>query len=117
MARLDLLVANDSTLSYLYLNQGDGTFEDASYASGFALNEDGREVAAMGIAVGDYMNNGLLDFAITDFSDEAKLLFRNDGDASFTEVSPCAPASARLHSVSRLGRRLSWITTTMDGST
>jgi len=85
--RVDLLVANDSTLSYFYLNRGDGTFEDASYTSGFGLNEDGREVASMGIAVGDYLNNGLLDFAITDFSDESKLLFRNDGNTSFSEVS------------------------------
>jgi hypothetical protein len=83
----DLVVANDSTLSYLYLNRGNGTFEDASFATGFGLNEDGHEVAAMGIAVGDYMNNGLLDFAISDFSDEAKLLFRNQGDAGFSEVS------------------------------
>ena len=85
--KVDLVVADDSTLSYLYLNRGDGTFEDASYASGFGLNEDGREVAAMGIAVGDYLNNGLVDFAISDFSDEAKLLFHNDGNASFTEMS------------------------------
>jgi enediyne biosynthesis protein E4 len=83
----DLVVANDSTLSYLYLNRGDGTFEDASYATGFGLNEDGREVAAMGVAVGDYMNNGLLDFAISDFSDEAKLLFRKQGNGGFNEVS------------------------------
>ena len=83
----DLVVANDSTLSYLSLNRGDGTFEDASFASGFALNESGREVAAMGVAVGDYMNNGLVDLAITDFSDEAKLLFHNDGKASFSESS------------------------------
>ena len=42
----------------------------------------------MGIAVGDYMNNGLLDFAISDFSDESKLLFRNRGRmADFNEVS------------------------------
>jgi len=100
--KVDLAVANDSTLSYLYINRGDGTFEDASLTSGFALNEDGREVAAMGIAVGDYLNNGLVDFAISDFSDEAKLLFRSDGvpqgrsmaggvendrGVSFTEVS------------------------------
>jgi hypothetical protein len=85
--KIDLLVANDSTLSYLYLNRGDGTFDDVSLTSGFALNEDGREVAAMGVAAGDYLNNGLLDFAITDFSDEAKLLFHNDGGGSFTEVS------------------------------
>jgi len=85
--KLDLLVANDSTLSYLYLNRGNGTFEDASFSSGFGLNEDGHEVAAMGVAVGDYSNNGRLDFAISDFSDEAKLLFHNEGDGSFTEVS------------------------------
>ena len=83
----DLVVANDSTLSYLYLNRGDGTFDDASYTSGFGLNEDGREVAAMGVAVGDYMNNGLLDFAISDFSGEAKLLFLNEGGASFNDVA------------------------------
>ena len=85
--KLDLAVANDSTLSYLFLNRGDGTFEDASLTSGFALNEDGREVAAMGIAVGDYLNNGLVDFAISDFSDESKLLFHNEGAAGFSEVS------------------------------
>jgi enediyne biosynthesis protein E4 len=85
--RPDLIVANDSTLSYLYLNRGDGTFEDASFATGFGLNEDGREVAAMGVAVGDYMNNGLLDFAISDFSDEAKLLFRKEESGGYSEVS------------------------------
>src|SRR5580698_7044506 len=85
--KVDLAVANDSTLSYLYINRGDGTFEDASLTSGFALNEDGREVAAMGVAVGDYMNSGLVDFAISDFSDEAKLLFHNDGGGNFTEMS------------------------------
>jgi len=85
--KVDLVVADDSTLSYLYINRGDGTFEDASYASGFGLNQDGHEVAAMGVAVGDYLNNGLIDFAVSDFSDEPKLLFRNDGNTSFTEVS------------------------------
>ena len=58
-SKVDLAVANDSTLSYLSLNRGDGTFEDASLTSGFAHHEDGREVAAMGIAAGDSLNNGL----------------------------------------------------------
>src|SRR5579862_6766194 len=58
--KVDLLVANDSTPNYLYMNKGNGTFEDASYLSGFALNNDGREVANMGLAAGDYENNGHL---------------------------------------------------------
>jgi enediyne biosynthesis protein E4 len=83
----DLLVANDSMANYLYINKGNGTFEDDSYISGFAVNKDGREVASMGLAVGDYDNNGLLDLFDTDFSDDYKVLFHNDGDASFTDVS------------------------------
>jgi hypothetical protein len=85
--KVDLLVANDSSPNYLYLNKGDGTFEDVGYASGFALNKDGREIASMGLAVGDYRNNGLLDLLVTDFSDDYKVLYRNDGDAAFTDVS------------------------------
>ena len=85
--RPDLLVADDSTPNYLYLNKGDGTFEDASYASGYALNENGRETASMGIGYGDYQNNGLLDFYNTTFSDDYNPLYRNDGNANFTDVS------------------------------
>ena len=85
--RPDLLVANDSMANYLYINKGNGKFEDDSYISGFAVNKDGREVASMGLAVGDYENNGLLDIFDTDFSDDYKVLFHNDGDASFTDVS------------------------------
>ncbi len=83
----DLLVADDSTPNYLYLNKGDGTFEDASYASGYALNENGRETASMGIGFGDYRNNGLVDFYNTTFSDDYNPLYRNDGNANFTDVS------------------------------
>jgi hypothetical protein len=83
----DLVVGNDSTPNFLYINKGDGTFDDQSYVSGFALNSDGREIASMGIAAGDYENNGLIDFFITDFGDDYKVLFHNDGDASFTDVS------------------------------
>jgi hypothetical protein len=48
----------------------------------------------MGLAVGDYMNNGLLDIFDTDFSDDYKVLFHNDGDASYTDVSYSAGVAA-----------------------
>jgi hypothetical protein len=88
--KVDLLVANDSEPNFLYINKGDGTFEDQSYVSGFALNKDGREIASMGLAVGDYMNNGLVDLLVTDFSDDFKALYHNDGDASFSDVADSA---------------------------
>ena len=83
----DLIVANDSTPTYFYRNKRNGTFADESYVSGLALNRDGREMAGMGIAVGDYLNNGRADLALTDFADDFKIVFRNDGDAAFTDVS------------------------------
>jgi hypothetical protein len=83
----DLVVGNDSEPNFLYINKGNGTFEDDSYVSGFALNKDGREIASMGIAAGDYENNGLIDFYVTDFGDDYKVLFHNDGDTSFSDVS------------------------------
>jgi enediyne biosynthesis protein E4 len=85
--KVDLVVTDDSTPNYLYINKGNGTFEDDSYASGFALNQDGRETASMGLGVGDYENNGRLDFMVTTFSDDYKVLYHNDGDANFTDVS------------------------------
>jgi len=85
--RPDLLVADDSTPNYLYLNRGGGIFEDVSFSSGYALNAEGRETASMGIATGDYLHNGRIDVYNTTFSDDYKPLYRNDGDANFTDVS------------------------------
>ncbi len=90
----DLLVANDSTPNFLYINKGDGTFDNQSDISGYALNGDGREVANMGIAAGDYLNNGHLDIVNTDFSNDYNVLFQNDGTGAFTDVSYLAGIAA-----------------------
>jgi len=84
---VDLVVANDSVPSYLYRNRRNGTFEDVSFLSGFALSGDGREQASMGIGVGDYNRDGKVDFFISTFSDDYKTLFRNEGNASFTDAT------------------------------
>ena len=103
--KVDLVVADDSTPNYLYLNKGNETFEDDSYTSGYALNENGRETASMGIAVGDYRNNGLLDLYNTVFSDDYNPLYRNDGNANLRTSLPAR--HCRGHdSLSRLGNRL-----------
>jgi len=84
---LDLIVVNDSTPKQLYINKGNGTFEEVGYPSGVALNENGREQAGMGLAVGDYNNDGRVDFHITNFSDDSNVLYHNDGDGNFTDIT------------------------------
>ena len=84
---LDLAVANDSVPNFLYRNRHDGTFEEIGVASGFALNEDGRAQASMGIAVGDYNRDGRIDFYLSSFSDDYNTLYRNDGSGNFSDIS------------------------------
>jgi hypothetical protein len=85
--KVDLAVANDSNPNYLYINKGNGTFDDQSFVSGYAFNEGGREVSNMGIAVGDYENNGHVDLVNTDFSDDYDVVFHNDGQGFFDDSS------------------------------
>jgi hypothetical protein len=85
--KLDLFVANDGAHNYLYKNNGNGRFTDVAYPAGVALDENGKSLANMGLAVGDYLHTGLFSIAITHFSDQYLELFRNDGDLNFTDVS------------------------------
>jgi enediyne biosynthesis protein E4 len=84
---VDLVVANDSVPNFLYRNRHDGTFEDVSLISGFALTEEGRSQASMGIAVGDYNRDGKVDLYTTSFSDDYNCLYRNEGGGNFTDVT------------------------------
>jgi len=85
--RPDIYVANDSAPKFLYKNMGNGKFTEIGLESGTAVSEDGSEQASMGIAVGDYLHNGLPSLYVTNFSDEYSDLYRNDGAWSFSDVS------------------------------
>jgi len=87
VGRIDAYVTNDSTPKYLYKNLGNGKFSEIGLESGTAVDEDGSEQASMGVAIGDYNHTGLPSLFITNFSDEYAVLFRNDGDWNFTDVS------------------------------
>jgi hypothetical protein len=84
---VDIFVANDSTPNFLYHNNGNGTFSEIGFESGAALNKNGSEQGCMGVTLGDYDHDGLLDMFITNFDDEYNVLYRNLGRNSFTDVS------------------------------
>ncbi|MBL8150485.1 MAG: CRTAC1 family protein [Blastocatellia bacterium] len=84
---LDIFVSNDSTGNYLYRNNGNGSFTDVSYTSGVAVNEEGRQQACMGVAWGDFNNDGLMDLYLTNFSDDTNTLYQNDGGGNFTDIT------------------------------
>ena len=86
----DIYVACDSTASILYRNNQDGTFTDIAVESGTAYNEDGNAQAGMGIAAGDYNNDGLLDLVKTHFADDIPALYRNLGKGLFEDAATAA---------------------------
>ena len=86
----DIYVACDSTASTLYRNNRDGTFTDVALESGTAYNEDGQAQAGMGVAIGDYNADGLLDIFKTHFADDLPMLYKNSGREFFEDASRAA---------------------------
>ena len=83
----DVYVANDSVQSFLFHNQGDGTFEEAGLVAGVGFTEEGKTFAGMGVDFGDVDNDGRPDVFVTDLSNERYRLFRHAGDGGFRDVS------------------------------
>jgi enediyne biosynthesis protein E4 len=81
---IDLFVANDSMVEFLYHNKGDGTFEEVGLLSQVAVDGDGRTYAGMGVDFADYNNDGWPDLVITDLANQRYALYQNNGDSTFT---------------------------------
>ncbi len=83
----DIYVACDSTPSWLFRNQHDGTFREQALERGVALSEDGLEQAGMGVGLGDFDLDGNLDIFKTNFADDTNVLYHNDGKGNFDDVT------------------------------
>jgi hypothetical protein len=92
---IDLFIANDSVLEFLYHNKGDGTFEEVGLAAGVAVDGDGRTFAGMGVDLADYNNDGWPDLIVTDLANQRYALYQNNGDGSFTYAS-------QIHGIGRM---------------
>ena len=84
---VDIYVANDMSPNTLFINQGDGTFQEEGVLRGVAYNGDGLANGSMGIDAGDYDNDGDIDLWVSNFSLEANCLMQNDGDGYFEDVT------------------------------
>lgn len=82
--KIDIVVANDSMLEFLYRNKGDGNFEEVGMDAEIAVDGDGRTYAGMGVDFQDFDNDGLPDLIITNLANQKYALYRNNGDLSFT---------------------------------
>jgi hypothetical protein len=80
----------------LYRQNKDGSFTDVTQQAGLANAGDGNY--GMGVAVGDYDNDGYPDLFVTNYG--KNILYHNNGDGTFTDVSAKAGVAGGGWSVS-----------------
>ncbi len=83
----DLYVACDRTPSILYINRKDGTFRDEAMLRGAALDENGKALSGMGVAVADFNADSFPDIFRTNFSDERSTLYNNRGNGEYDDAT------------------------------
>jgi enediyne biosynthesis protein E4 len=87
--RPDIVISSDSHTSQIFWNNGNGTFTDGTVAAGVGTDKSG-----MGSALGDYNNDGKIDWMVSAIFDTPFIntnpgnrLYRNNGNRTFTDVT------------------------------
>ena len=104
--RIDLYVANDMCPNFVFLNRGDGTFEDATESSGAGYDAQGRTHAGMGADAEDVNGDGLPDLFVTNYWNEPNTLYHEPGRRDVRGPDARQRDGDRQHALGRLGLRL-----------
>ena len=94
-----------SLRSALYRNNGDGTFTDVTAKAGVG----GEGLFGMGVAVGDYDNDGYPDLFVLGY--DRCILYHNNGDGTFTDIT----AHAGVTNSGRWASSAAWFDYDNDG--
>ena len=116
--RPSLFVANDQVPNFLLRNHATNDrfnlrLEDEALVAGVALNQDGLAMASMGISCDDANGDGLMDFFVTTFKDESRLLFLQDAAGLFTDATN--GAGLRAFGQSYVGWGAQFVDADLDG--
>ncbi len=98
----DVFVANDGTKNNLWMNRGDGSFEDAAVRMGCAVDQDGRTKAGMGVSAADVDDDGDEDVLVVNLDGESDSFYRNDV-THFSDRTPLVGLSLPSRPFTRFG--------------
>jgi hypothetical protein len=103
---MDIFVANDHSLNYLWHNEGGRHFTDIGTKSGTAFSQGGEATVSMSVDFADYNGDGLLDIFVSD--DSYCSLYENVGNGIFTDKAMSSGIS------SQAAQFVGWSSTFMD---
>lgn len=83
--RMDLFVANDTIGNFLFMNRGNGRFEEAGLRADVAYSADGRARSGMGVDSADFDNDGWMDLFVSNIDEEIFSLYRNNREDGFDD--------------------------------
>jgi hypothetical protein len=85
--RMDLFVANDTVQNFLYVNRGNGKFEEMALPAEVAFSAAGQPRSGMGVDAADVFGSGYQDLFVANVDQEAFSLYRNLKNETFRDVA------------------------------
>ena len=82
---MDLFVANDTMPNFLFINKGNGRFEEVGLPAGVAYSDAGGARSGMGVDAADYDGDGWQDLFVANIDQELFSLYHNQHDVTFID--------------------------------
>jgi hypothetical protein len=84
---MDLFVANDTVQNFLFVNRGEGKFEEVGLMAEVAYSEDGRPRSGMGVDSADFNGDGWPDLFVANVDQEKFSIYQNNKDETFRDLA------------------------------
>jgi hypothetical protein len=101
--RLDLFVANDTVENFLFVNRGNGRFEEIGELTGVAYSAGGRTRGGMGVDSADYNQDGWMDLFVANLDKEMFSIYQNQSDETFEDKAASSGIGAATRFMSGWG--------------
>ena len=85
--RMDLFVANDTVQNFLFVNRGDGRWDEIGFLAEVGFSANGKARSGMGVDAADYDQDGRQDLFVANVDQEMFALYRNQGNELFRDLS------------------------------
>jgi enediyne biosynthesis protein E4 len=84
---MDLWVSNDTVSNFLFVNRGNGKFEEIATTAGVAFSDGGRARSGMGVDAADFDGDGWNDLFVSNLDREMFSIYKNNHDETFDDMA------------------------------